>query len=436
VVTASVLTVGDAVNYRADGVTPYRLVGIPDGMGAYDNGDGTFTLLLNHELAQNRGVLRDHGFAGSFVSRWTVDKTTLKVLEGRDLIQHLWSWDAAAGDYVPATNSLGRLCSGDLPELTAFYNPASGLGYQGRIFMNGEEAGAEGRAFAHLLDGNSFELPWLGRFSWENSVAHPAAGDRTIVMGLDDSGGGQVYLYSGQKSASTNPVDAAGLSHGTVCGIKVDGLSTENANAPLSLLPGTRFTVVDLGDVSAKTGAELETASKDAGVTAFARPEDGAWDPNNLRDFYFVTTASFTGYSRLWRLRFDDPANPALGGTIALLLNGTEGPKMMDNLTISKLGSIFIQEDPGGQDYLARIWRYSIASGTIEEVARHDASRFSPGATNFLTRDEESSGIIPMDDILGSGWYLINVQAHYATDAELVEGGQILALHFPPGREK
>jgi hypothetical protein len=194
--------------------------------------------------------------------------------------------------------------------------------------------------------------------------------------------------------------------------------------------------LAELGDVSARTGAELETASKAAGITSFARPEDGAWDPSNLRDFYFVTTASFTGYSRLWRLRFEDPSNPALGGTIELLLNGTEGPKMMDNLTINKRGSIFIQEDPGGQDYLARIWRYSIATGRIEEVARHDARRFTPGVPNFLTRDEESSGIIPMDDILGTGWYLLNVQAHYATDTELVEGGQILGLHFAPGREK
>jgi hypothetical protein len=36
-----------------------------------------------------------------------------------------------------------------------------------------------------------------------------------------------------------------------------------------------------------------------------------------------------------------------------------------------------------------------------------------------------------MDDILGEGWYLLDVQAHYGTDTELVEGGQFLALHLP-----
>ena len=40
----SFLTVGDSVNMRADGVTPYPFAGIPDGMGAYDTGNGTMTL--------------------------------------------------------------------------------------------------------------------------------------------------------------------------------------------------------------------------------------------------------------------------------------------------------------------------------------------------------------------------------------------------------
>jgi hypothetical protein len=46
------MTVGESVNLKPDGVTPYRAVGIMDGMGAYDNGDGTFTLLMNHELTR------------------------------------------------------------------------------------------------------------------------------------------------------------------------------------------------------------------------------------------------------------------------------------------------------------------------------------------------------------------------------------------------
>src|SRR5215207_2681837 len=77
VLTRSILTVGDAVNYKADGATPYRMVGIPDGLGAFDNNDGTFTLLMNHELTAGVGIKRDHGFVGAFISRWIIEKESL-----------------------------------------------------------------------------------------------------------------------------------------------------------------------------------------------------------------------------------------------------------------------------------------------------------------------------------------------------------------------
>src|SRR5262245_35356256 len=75
--TTSILTVGDAFG-------AYRMAGIPDGLGAFDNGDGTFTLLMNHEIGNSLGVVRDHGSKGAFVSRWVINKTTLAVVSGSD----------------------------------------------------------------------------------------------------------------------------------------------------------------------------------------------------------------------------------------------------------------------------------------------------------------------------------------------------------------
>jgi hypothetical protein len=66
----AILTVGDSVNDKPDSVTPYRMVGIPDGLGAFDNYDGIFTVLMNHELPPADGIPRQHGFAGAFVSHW------------------------------------------------------------------------------------------------------------------------------------------------------------------------------------------------------------------------------------------------------------------------------------------------------------------------------------------------------------------------------
>ena len=51
--TTSLLTTGNMIG-------GYRMVGTPDGLGAYDNGDGTFTVLMNHEMPSSAGVVRAH----------------------------------------------------------------------------------------------------------------------------------------------------------------------------------------------------------------------------------------------------------------------------------------------------------------------------------------------------------------------------------------
>ena len=86
---------------------------------------------------------------------------------------------------------MSRLCSADLAPVSAFYDAESRLGYTGRMFLNGEEVSPdqEGRAFAHLMNGTSYELPALGKASWENLLARPDSGRQTVVIGLDDSSG-------------------------------------------------------------------------------------------------------------------------------------------------------------------------------------------------------------------------------------------------------
>ncbi len=441
VVTRSILTVGDSVNNKPDG-SPYRMVGIPDGLGAYDNGNGTFTVLMNHELPATAGVVRAHGQRGSFVSKYVIDKGTLRVLSGEDLIQRTV--------LVSGSSALGRLCSADLPEPSAFFNQATGLGTTARILMNGEETGPEGRAFGHVVTGLSvgttYELPRLGKFSWENSVANPLAQDKTVVIGTDDSTPGQVYVYVGQKQATGTEVARAGLTDGNLYGIAVNGMPVERRETGVGA--PTRFSLANLGDVSAKTGAQLQTDSAAAGVTEFLRPEDGHWDPSNPNNFYFVTTdrydqvkdgvGSQIGRSRLYRLAFDDVTNPLSGGRIDMLLDGTEAGNMFDNLTIDKNGHVLLQEDVGNQAHNGKIWSYDIATDSLSLVAKHDPSRFgdlingvaSPARLPF-NQDEESSGIIDVSHILGAGWFLADVQAHYNIgDPELVEGGQLLAIHL------
>jgi RTX calcium-binding nonapeptide repeat (4 copies)/Bacterial protein of unknown function (DUF839) len=444
--TTSLLTVGDET---ADG-SGWQMVGIPDGLGAYDNGDGTFTVLMNHELGAGDGVVRDHGFAGSFIAKLVIDKTTLEVLSGEDLIQHAFVYNTATGDYEPLSAAIGRLCSADLPSESAFFNAETGLGYNGgRIFLSGEEVGNEGRGFAHFATGaeagNSYELAWLGNMSYENLVANPHSGNKTVVALTDDTTPGQVYFYVGDKKAAAPGLDAldmAGLTGGTFYGLKVTELAnvTDNNNETNGTTLGgdfaSAFTLESLGDVSGKTGGQIQADSETAGVTEFLRPEDGQWGTIDPDVFYFVTTNGFGQPSRLWAAEFNDASNPTAGGTIHMLLDGTEGQQMLDNMTVTKDGNILMQEDPGSQNHLAKVWEYDPATDTLTLLAQHDPDRFDPnapvGGEPFLTRDEESSGIIDLTDILGSAGqnvFLWDVQAHYNLGGELVQGGQLGLLY-------
>jgi len=427
----AILTAGDAAN------NGYRMVGLPDGLGAYDNGDGTFTVLMNHELGNTSGIVRAHGSKGAFVSKWVINKNDLTVVSGADLIQQLRLWNGTGYTTYNAANpfatGLGRFCSADLAKPGAYYNAQTGLGTTARIFLNGEETGSEGRGLAHIATGSeagtSYELPRLGKFSYENAVAHPASGDKTIVAGLDDATPGQVYFYVGTKTNTGSEIEKAGLTNGNLYAPAVANYILESDGVYPAA--GTAFAMVNLGNVQNLTGAQLETASNNAGVTRFLRPEDGAWDPNRPSDFYFVTTNGFNNPSRLWRLRFNDLSNLAAGGTITAVLNGTEGQRMFDNMAIDNSGHIMLQEDVGNNAHIGKIWQYTIGTGNLKIVAQHDSLRFKAGAPLYLTQDEEASGIIDVQEILGPGMFLSSDQAHYGTTTELVEGGQLLALYNP-----
>lgn len=441
----------------------YRMVGLPDGMGAlpgrfaendeYLDDKAYLTVFLNHELAAGAGAVRAHGQSGAFVSQWTLRLDGMEVIHGQDLITRVMTWDK--NGYADSTGRarFNRFCSADLPARTAFFNPRSGKGFNGRIYLNGEEAGADGRAFATLLSGRekgtSYELPWLGRFSWENAVAHPDAGDKTLVVGLDDASPGQVYVYVGDKRRTGNAIERAGLQGGRLYGIKVTRAGGEygGAAAPREdkgAIDG-RFELVEVA--AGVPGALLQAQSEAGGVTEFARPEDGQWDTVNPRVFYFATTGAAIGRpqsARLYKLSFDSLSRPT-GGRIEPVIDsadmlGTDGERArsFDNLTVDGDGKLIIQEDPGGA-YLAKIWKIDLATREYAQIFVSDRERFLPDGSNYLTRDEENSGVIEVTGIVehaswyepGRRYFLGATQAHYRLPGELVQGGQLYLMASP-----
>lgn len=482
--TLAILTAGDSV----DG---YRLVGIPDGLGAFADSETTFVLVVNHELGKSAGKLRAHGSKGAFVSRWRIERDTKKVVTGRDHLggaNGVMTWD---GTYHSGTTAFDRLCSADLARPEAYFDGEAGTAE--RILLSGEETSSQpdGRLFAHILTGpdqdKSYELPRLGKLSFENAVTSPFPQKKTIVVSSDDAGldtdvtsadicrpGGpssckrppsELFVYVGTKQEAGNTIERAGLTNGSLYGLRVTvngaGVVGERKDSVFGsqgtpAITSARFELVDLGDVSGKTGVEIQDDAIAESVTQFMRIEDGAWDPRpgKERDYYFVTTGSLAASaekwrpSRLWRLRFDDITRPETGGMIEMLLGNrfyegaaTEpdadpGYQMLDNITIDGLGRIVLEEDVGANDRLGRIYVYGIDSGKLVEVARHNPKFFGGTATTnptFLTNDEESSGVIDASHVLGMGWFLMTVQNHKPTsDPELVQGGQLLGLSIDP----
>lgn len=445
--TVSLLTVGDSIG-------GYRMVGIPDGMGVFGDSSAA-TILLSHELTASAGIVRAHGSAGAFVSRWGFDPATKAFTAGRDhstAASDVNTFNRTTQAWVAGTTAWDRFCSSDLAAPSAF--EFNGIGTSARLFLAGEESNTA-RAFAHVVSGpdinKSYELPHLGQCAFENVVASPFGQAKTIVVGLDDSSAStapvgtpsEVYVYIGMKQGVGNDIERAGLVGGTLYGLRVSvggnvvgGENNTNALGTSSYVNNGTFELVSLGDASTYNGAAQQTLAITNNVTRFQRVEDGAFDtrPGHENDFYFVTTASFSTNSRLWRVRFTDITQPELGGTITALLAGNEGHKMLDNLTIDPLGRIFCQEDPGNQAHLAKIWMYDTTNDRFLQVVTANPALFTTGLPGFLTADEETSGVIPAFDVLGEGWYFLNTQAHYGipADPELVQGGQMLAMYVNP----
>ena len=445
----SFMTVGDSVNLRADGVTPYRMAGIPDGMGAYDNGDGTMTLFVNHEhTATANGINHAHQPAGvvggSYVSRWIVKTTPgadfLRVTDGQDLMTSIALSTLGGGSLT----NFNRFCSADLALQSAFYNAATGLGTTERIFITGEESGSNGRMVAiGAVERKGYELPAFNPLlgGWETGCARPYASDTTLVIGTSDGGANRVFMYLGTKLATGNVAEKAGLLNGVGYGVQVqvDGVNfaTENRALCFATSGAPRY-----------SATFTFAAGGTAAGTTFLRPEDGAWDPSNPADFYFVTTdridnieagGTQTASSRLFRLHFSDVNNPLAGGTIDALLDGTDIMNMGDNLCvfndIQGGTRVIIQEDSGNSSHNAKTLLYTVATDTLEIILESDRARFGDingvAAVAPFNQDEENSGVIDARDTLGMGWFIGNMQAHYAQPGELVEGGQIYAFYAP-----
>ena len=485
------------------------LRGTPDGLGALKNSDGTLTLLSNHEIStsQNEAIAakKPDGTYASSISKMTYDPKTNSVTALSPLIKSVSYYSYILDEFTDNwllsfpvstpykdaygaplfTNGLSRFCSSTLAPAGTFSYSENvttkvgkksvttkvDYGYDGAVYFTGEESGDWSRAFAVNMDGQMIQLPYLGLSSWENYVPAPASATKlkTVLMGNEDGSAtaSQLYMYVGTKKSSGNTfADKAGLHGGDLFVLNVPEAKTDNI-IRTTFGKGKRisanFTKIGWNPDSSGTTMEAQI-----GGTTFARIEDGQFDPANPNVYYFVTTESnkdplatapnpaTPSVSRdggaLWRFTFTDIANPTLGGQLEMLLDGSESPYMgkPDNLTIEPGGYILIQEDPGNNDLVSRLFAYRISDGKVATIAQFDEQYFKVGGSKFMTKDEETSGIISVTSLLnkndGASYFIFDAQVHTsigvarpdlnkspnlnAIQAEAVEGGQYYLMRI------
>ena len=160
-----ILTAGDTVG-------SYGMSGTPDGLGGYDNGNGTFTLFMNHEwtTASHANV------TDSRVSKLIIDRATMGVTYGQYVV------DGGEG--------YRRFCSATM------VGPKEG--FANWTYLTGEEStdGKRGGVSVAIdaASGRVTDLPALGLLNHENIIAVPWA-NKVVMMTFDDSAPGGVYMY-------------------------------------------------------------------------------------------------------------------------------------------------------------------------------------------------------------------------------------------------
>jgi len=445
-----IATSGDSINGTV-------IRGIPDGMGAYDNGKGGITLLSTHEISTTAPLALKSKSTSSVwatsITKFNISKTSQVVTSAQNFIQSMNFWNYSTGKYqdtpagtAPAGVAAGTFDWGISRFCSATYSPAgtfiyNGVGYAGGLFTAGEEVGDDSRGFAFDESGVGYQLPRMGMTAFENIIPGIKPGANTVVIGTEDGSAtdSQLYVYVGKKQSSGSAIDKAGLTNGDLHVLNIPSAKTDNifrSAIGLNKKAAAEFKKVEWNTTPALFAKEVRENG-----TTLARVEDGNWDPSNPNVFYFVTTESnkdpiatapnpaLPTTSRdggaLWRLTFKDAQNPSAGAELEMLLNGGESLFLSkpDNITVTNDGKyVVLQEDPGGNTALARIIAYRVSDGKLAVLGQFDPTMFLKGGSQFITEDEETSGIIDATKLLAKPgdsktYFFFNAQIHTPTGA-------------------
>ncbi len=445
------LSVGDRVPETSNPSRLYQMVGIPDGLGSYNNSSSDLILYMNHEF--NKGVLSEPFVGGplnrgAIVSRYVLSYHD-QVISGDRAYDTIYLENTLLGPAPEVGNStpdFGRFCSGSLAWQES--------GFDRPIYFAGEEStGAgtfDGRGGLEvaIFDNELHTLPKLGRFPWENTLAQPKPGVETVLLMMEDgpsSPDSQLYMYVGTKERGphSSPLRRNGLDNGRVYAFVS---TTPGMNSEVTYQSGTIQGVwTEIPNAEFLTDVQTEVAADAIGAFGFIRTEDGAFDKLNPNRYYFVTTGGATGnmLGRAYQLDLN-PTNITGTATLSIIYNadqviaaGGDTAISPDNVDTSD-NFLMIQEDGTAQSrpvMAARnrdgsIWRFNLyhnylADRVVElDPPGRDGVAVLPGVW-------ETSGIIDASAAYGRNSWFSVVQAHPPTGAprpNTVEDGQLFLM--------
>jgi hypothetical protein len=217
--------------------------GIPDGMGAIKNKNGTFTIFISHEQAASdtfvASIERHYGGFGTTISAVRFDPETNTVLSVKDAFKTVKWYDYAAGkfgteptppadaavvdtaqtpNHTTGLNRFGAATMAKAGDLRFRVNNKT-YGINDPILLTGESGSDESRVFAlNPMLQRLRQVPALGLGSTENIVLVPASKTRKKTVAFIGENGdvidSQLFMYAGDKHAKGTWLRRAGLVDG------------------------------------------------------------------------------------------------------------------------------------------------------------------------------------------------------------------------------
>lgn len=440
-------SVNDQVQW-SKGNSQYRMVGIPDGLGAHPNGDGTATVYMNSEFpfnVQSEPLVSGTKNRGSIVSKWILDADG-NVVEGARAYDWIFNENEFVGPAPTTANStraFSRFCSG------ALAGPPQGLDRW--IYFTNEEEGTPANTFdtkgglaVAIVDNNLYTLPKMGRFAWENTLIQPNQGTSLVAIGMEDGPtsfdpaleNSQLYMYVGKKdrSAGAGVLRRNGLDNGELYVlVPANPAKSSEATFTTGSIEVEWALIPDAEDLNE---TQLDAASDAVGAFRFARPEDGAFNKKNRDNYLFVTTGGAAGANELGRLYSLElhPGNVTKGGTLtieyaadSIVAAGADTAISPDNVDVSG-DYLMINEDGTAESRLVMaekdrdgsIWRFDLERSGVDVSSRVRIAELNPPGRDDVAVGPgvwETSGIIDVSEIFGPDTWLSDVQAHAPTAA-------------------